>query len=42
MELTSINIHHERYEEWFARYEAAYLSELVAVCALLPWQGRYE
>jgi SAM-dependent methyltransferase len=37
--LTSFNIHHERYEEWFARHEAAYLSELLAVRALLPWQG---
>ena len=29
-----------RYEAWFARHEAAYLSELLAVRALLPWSGR--
>lgn len=32
--------HHQRYEEWFERHHAAYLSELLAVRALLPWQGR--
>jgi SAM-dependent methyltransferase len=32
--------HHRRYDEWFARHEAAYLSELLAVRALLPWRGR--
>jgi SAM-dependent methyltransferase len=32
--------HHERYENWFERHGAAYLSELVAVRALLPWTGR--
>jgi SAM-dependent methyltransferase len=32
--------HHERYEHWFERHGAAYLSELVAVRALLPWAGR--
>jgi SAM-dependent methyltransferase len=32
--------HHQRYDEWFARHEAAYLSELLAVRALLPWRGR--
>ena len=32
--------HSERYEAWFARHEAAYLSELLAVRALLPWSGR--
>jgi SAM-dependent methyltransferase len=32
--------HHERYEDWFERHGAAYLSELVAVRALLPWAGR--
>jgi SAM-dependent methyltransferase len=38
-ELTSFDIHHERYEVWFTRHEAAYHSELLAVRALLPWQG---
>lgn len=31
--------HHERYEAWFASHEVAYQSELLAVRALLPWQG---
>ena len=38
-ELTSFDTHHERYEAWFTRHEAAYHSELLAVRALLPWQG---
>lgn len=33
-------LHHRRYDEWFARHEAAYLSELLAVRAVLPWRGR--
>lgn len=33
------NAHHERYEAWFRRHPAAYHSELLAVRALLPWQG---
>jgi SAM-dependent methyltransferase len=32
--------HHERYDQWFTRHEAAYYSELLAIRALLPWQGR--
>jgi SAM-dependent methyltransferase len=32
--------HSPRYEAWFARHEAAYLSELLAVRAFLPWSGR--
>jgi SAM-dependent methyltransferase len=32
--------HHQRYEDWFRRHRAAYFSELLAVRALLPWQGR--
>lgn len=31
--------HHERYEGWFRQHQAAYYSELLAVRALLPWQG---
>ena len=38
-ELTSFDTHQERYEAWFTRHEAAYHSELLAVRALLPWQG---
>jgi SAM-dependent methyltransferase len=33
------NEHHRRYESWFAIHEAAYYSELLAVRALLPWEG---
>lgn len=29
----------ERYDEWYERYKPAYLSELLAVRALLPWKG---
>ena len=32
--------HHRRYDRWFERHSAAYLSELLAVRALLPWTGR--
>jgi SAM-dependent methyltransferase len=32
--------HHRRYDAWFERHAAAYVSELLAVRALLPWQGR--
>lgn len=32
--------HHRRYDEWFERHRAAYLSELLAARALLPWSGR--
>jgi len=32
--------HHQRYDDWFERHHAAYLSELLAVRALLPWRGR--
>jgi len=31
--------HHRRYDDWFVRHAAAYHSELLAVRALLPWQG---
>lgn len=31
--------HHRRYDDWFARHAEAYHSELLAVRALLPWQG---
>ncbi len=30
---------HRRYEAWFERHHAAYWSELLALRALLPWQG---
>jgi len=31
--------HHDRYEAWFVRHEAAYLSELLALRAFVPWIG---
>jgi SAM-dependent methyltransferase len=30
---------HRRYDDWFESHRAAYLSELLAVRALLPWEG---
>ena len=38
--IAAFEAHSERYEAWFARNEAAYLSELLAVRAFLPWSGR--
>lgn len=35
----AFDAHHARYEAWFTRHEAAYHSELLAVRALLPYQG---
>jgi SAM-dependent methyltransferase len=32
--------HHERYEAWFGKHEAAYVSELLALRAFVPWEGR--
>jgi SAM-dependent methyltransferase len=32
--------HHRRYDRWFERHRAAYVSELLAVRAMLPWRGR--
>jgi SAM-dependent methyltransferase len=31
---------HRRYEDWFEHHRVAHLSELLAVRALVPWQGR--
>ena len=31
--------HHERYEAWFENHEAAYVSELLALRAFVPWDG---
>jgi SAM-dependent methyltransferase len=38
-EKTAFDTYHRRYDAWFSRHEAAYHSELLAVRALLPWQG---
>lgn len=32
--------HSDRYDGWYLRHEAVYLSELLAVRALLPWTGK--
>ena len=40
LRITPFEAHHERYDSWFDRHEAAYYSELLAVRALLPWDGR--
>jgi len=32
--------HHERYEAWFLKNEAAYISELLALRPFVPWVGR--
>jgi ubiquinone/menaquinone biosynthesis C-methylase UbiE len=32
--------HHGRYENWFTRHKEAYISELMAIRALLPLHGR--
>jgi ubiquinone/menaquinone biosynthesis C-methylase UbiE len=37
---TSIfDLNHQRYDQWFEHHLPAYQSELLAVRALLPWQG---
>jgi diguanylate cyclase (GGDEF)-like protein/PAS domain S-box-containing protein len=40
LELEPFIRHHRRYDDWFEHHRAAYLSELLAVRALLPWRGR--
>lgn len=31
--------HHQRYEAWFDKHEAAYISELLASRSFVPWVG---
>lgn len=31
--------HHLRYEAWFGKHEAAYISELLALRPFVPWEG---
>ena len=31
--------HHERYERWFVEHQTAYVSELLALRTLVPWEG---
>jgi len=33
---TSFEAHHQRYEAWFEKHEAAYLSELLALRPFVP------
>jgi SAM-dependent methyltransferase len=37
---TPFEAHHQRYEAWFEKHEAAYLSELLALRPFVPWEGR--
>ncbi|MBB5347571.1 class I SAM-dependent methyltransferase [Desulfoprunum benzoelyticum] len=32
--------HHQRYEAWFEKHQAAYISELLALRPFVPWLGR--
>ncbi len=32
--------HHQRYEAWFEKHQAAYVSELLALRPFVPWEGR--
>jgi SAM-dependent methyltransferase len=36
---TPFDVHWSRYEAWFQKHEAAYLSELLALRAFVPWSG---
>lgn len=38
--IAAFESHHARYEAWFGRHEAAYISELLALRPFLPWEGR--
>jgi len=35
----AFEVHHERYESWFGKHEAAYVSELLALRPFVPWEG---
>lgn len=37
---TPFEAHHQRYEAWFEKHEAAYISELLALRPFVPWEGR--
>lgn len=36
---TPFEKHHLRYEDWFSKHEAAYVSELLALRPFVPWDG---
>lgn len=37
--ITPFETHHQRYEAWFEKHEAAYISELLALRPFVPWGG---
>jgi SAM-dependent methyltransferase len=37
--ITPFETHHQRYEAWFEKHEAAYISELLALRPFVPWEG---
>ncbi len=39
-EVSPFEAHHPRYEAWFDKHEAAYISELLALRLFVPWVGR--
>ena len=39
-EVAPFETHHERYDAWFKKHEAAYVSELLALRPFVPWEGR--
>jgi len=40
LRIAPFEAHSRRYEAWFAKHEAAYLSELLALRPFVPWSGR--
>jgi len=38
--VSAFEAHHQRYETWFEKHEAAYISELLALRPFVPWEGR--
>ena len=38
--IVAFEAHHQRYEAWFEKHEAAYISELLALRPFVPWEGR--
>jgi SAM-dependent methyltransferase len=39
-EVSPFEAHHSRYEAWFDKNAAAYISELLALRPFVPWEGR--
>jgi len=38
--VAAFEAHHDRYEAWFKKHEAAYISELLALRPFVSWEGR--